>query len=453
MVQVALRHIVQCVVITATLSGCALPGNANKCGRIPNAIPVVETGGPFAVSRIIEIPANGLTLSDAVESSLRPGIATQAAAISGAGVNSSALPVGSTVAIEDRLISALSFTIRPSENAEEKLRQKADGIVSDLYSNDENADDKDAFRSKLVALMTAAASDGLFKPFAASDVSRAAINQQIRQQLFRTIIVTYVFSDFAEAGSPSDLQLQRMQRRISQIASIAPGDSRSDLIFSNLITSRDRGGVFKLAVEPRQDALDRLLVPPVVEPSAAAPSSMIVPTASRSLADELAVVLSRQSGRRLIFPLQLVRTYLPGDIRLADGDQIQIVPFPKSVSSEMPANVEGAIGVTGWFSADALAVPIPGGSSTSVWDVLNQLEDRPTDVVVLRRASETGGIDEYFLPADDVSRLSSFGLQDLDLVHLDNFGVNPLIRQSTTRPRSSRCGVCDRSNGAASKAR
>jgi hypothetical protein len=43
--------------------------------------------------------------------------------------------------------------------------------------------------------------------------------------------------------------------------------------------------------------------------------------------DKIAVRLTRRAGNRIIIPLPMVRNYSPGDIWLADGDRIQLMPM------------------------------------------------------------------------------------------------------------------------------
>ncbi|MBI3861603.1 MAG: hypothetical protein HY290_06880 [Planctomycetia bacterium] len=431
-----------------------LPGADKCCCRCPPDVAgTVETGGPFAVARTLRIPESGLTLSDAVERSLRPGIVSQAAPISGNGIAATTLPVGARDNVQDDVRAILARNIGPAEGVEitpeikaattTEIGKRTDKIVEKLFGDDQS-EERNSFATKLQLALKKAVDDGTFRPRMASDTSHIAEVNRQKDQLYQEILLTFVFSDTLASGVPGDDQLKRSRDRSARIFGISANDSRYDGVLRNLSDARDRGGKFALAGDARREALVGLLTPPNGESLAPPPpAEMIIPGSARSIADELAVVLTRRSGRRLIIPLQFVRTFRPGDIRLQHGDQIQIVPFPQPATGSASADqASGLVGITSWFSKEAVAYSLPDGATTSLWDLLNELENRAADAVILRRYSGPIGPDEYILPPDDAMRLSSIPVRDLDLVHLDAFGLNSLTQAGSAPSGEKCCAMC-----------
>jgi hypothetical protein len=423
----------------------------------------------------LRIPDAGLTLSDAVESSLRPGIASQAAPIPVKAVATSSLPVGAQNRVQADVIGILSPNIEPAPEGPAVTQQQKDAAnleiagefstrtndIERVLFRDNQPADRSSFSRIVHDAIAAAFKDGAFKPVVASNKAQTDAVARQKTRLYQDIMLNYVFSDVVTSGVPSDDQLKRIRDRIAHVFGIPASDPSYDAILANLKSARDRGsdfaGEFALTAEARRDALIRLITPPAGTTAALppVPGSLITPSSNRSIADDLAVILSRQDGRRIIIPLQFVRTFRPGDIRLAHGDRIHIVQFPQPENgTNAVAQFDGAIGITSWLSKEGIAESLPAGSRRNLWDIVNSLEQNAADAVILRRASVLSGIDEFILPADDSSRLSNIPLQDLDLVHLDMFALNPLTQAGSPatgnknccamcgKPRNSKSGKC-----------
>ena len=396
-------------------------------------------------------------MSDAVESSLRPGIANQAAQIPGNGASDGALPIGSVDSIEKDVSSLLRPNIGPFEVADlpaardMAVKIRTNEVVHVVFDPEDKSDDKNAFTLSVKRAIGKAVDEGTFDPVVSSNTPAFQAIKVRKAELYQQILLQFVFSEFADKGIPSDSRLLRSRDRIAFVFDIESNDARYDEILRNLTTARDRGGDFALTQDQRRAALLRLVTPPSDDVQAPPPGAMITPSPSRSIVDDLAVVLSRQSGRRLIIPLQYVRTFRPGDIRLENGDRIQIVPFPQFPSAtESDGTTPGAVAVTSWFASEGLGVEIPGGSRTTLYDLLREFEETASDTVILRRPSELSGIDEFIMPTADALRLSNIPLRDLDLIHLDAFGLNPLIRGGSPAGANGQCPQCGlpRSGGA-----
>lgn len=366
------------VALISGMPGCAMLGQSpGNCRRGPEPTPTVRTGGQYAVARIIPIPPEGLPLSDAVESSLRPGIIAMPAA-SNYGVVPAGLPVADVPIPRDDLIRAeLAFHAQgqPAE-VQELLRKKAAAIVGIIELPP--ATDKsvvEALTNEILTALTSAYKDGTFRSVAGSDVAQNKAINAAKKKLVQDI----------------------------------------------------------------QNIIPRVTAPPTTPAVTAAVAPALV--------DRLAVVLSRAGGRRIIIPLHMVRTNFPGDIRLADGDRIDVIPFDQTAAAQRPdAGATATVAVTSWSANEGLIVPLAGAEPPSVQQLVGELESQPSDVVILRRMSDLTGVEEYMLSPADARRLSQTYLQDRDLVHFDVLSMTSLIRDSQAQlgnvasPPSGGCG-------------
>ncbi|HET6328506.1 MAG TPA: hypothetical protein VFG04_27735 [Planctomycetaceae bacterium] len=172
----------------------------------------------------------------------------------------------------------------------------------------------------------------------------------------------------------------------------------------------------------------------------------IQPSTTPTIANDLAVVRTLPTGRQFIIPLQFVRTYIPGDMLLGDGDRVEIVSMDSTPAGSSSKGANGMAAVTTWGSASGLAVPANGAAASTVSNVIGAVKNPPpSDVIILRRIAGTGLID-YLLPAQDSQRLSNIYVQPADLVRFDLLELTPQIMASRRFTRAyaalnKRCAV------------
>ena len=154
--------------------------------------------------------------------------------------------------------------------------------------------------------------------------------------------------------------------------------------------------------------------PPPNSESLRAPTQLSSP----STTDKIAVRLTRRAGNRIIIPLPMVRNYSPGDIWLADGDQVQLMPMGVTeAGQQLPGQNSDTIGSKGIDQ-------IPG-----------------VNLLILTRNSVLDGRpEEYLLPAKNQAYYgnASFVQQwqnaiyqhSGDQLKVGALEMNPIIRKS-----------------------
>lgn len=357
-----LRHESFLVILLMTaMPGCASPGAASCLHHQKTAVArIVQTGGPYALSRTLVIPSSGLLLGDAVEAALRPGIAISSGPVS-------SVPQPTIAPIADRPVpfpKRLADLIGINSGQEIETPAQVETLLAQIVKDARNA-----------GLMPATEEEAL----------------KIEQR-FRDLLMSAFRDGAFKDGTPAELKV-RIRRRREVVAEMLQ----------------------QLQAHPESAPL------PLTASSPASASSNVVV--------QVAVVLTRRTGRRIVMPLTLVRSYIAGDIQLVNGDRIEIVPFESTSAGRRTERSDGEILITSWTAVEGLTVPVWEAGPT-VGNLMRALNTQAADMVVLTRLTNTGTLEEYILPADNDGWLSSTYLQHADAVHFDVLELSPLIRNS-----------------------
>jgi len=164
------------------------------------------------------------------------------------------------------------------------------------------------------------------------------------------------------------------------------------------------------------------------------------------------VVLSRKNGRRIIVPIALVKGGIAGDIALADGDQIGIVPkegFAAFTREGGEGKTSVTVALSGLTQRDQVLELL---DNTTLSGLLNPMEESENEleqyvnVIVLQSLTVSGQLDEYILPNSRYPAFSGFKseldpivssvyLQDGDHLHFSALELTPLILTSRAQNR------------------
>lgn len=423
------------LIVAGCLCGCSLLDRSLYRGAtLTPVLGTVRTGGPYAVPRVLPIPPGGLTLSDAVEASLRPGITAHSGApVIQRSVNS-ALPVTEQPAkIPDGVSAALQFTLPNGLDLEglKKLEEARQVLLT--FAKDTGAlatEHLESFEKHLQQAMLTAANEGAFRPQIPDDPNTTKINVQRKLRLKQEIVALIALGDLVVLAEPNDSQLLAAHTRICKTFAVPENDARHREDLLQRLQKARADGVFRLQGDTKLLAIQQLVAPSANAPDAAPLSVQFTPTTGELLVDHLAVAVTRVSGRILIIPLQEVRTYLPGDIALQDGDRVEVILFDQTSAAQKPEqSAPATVAVTSWSDAKGLVATVGAGNPT-LRQLIAELNEQHADVVVLRRLTANGLLQEYVLPRNDEKRLSETYLRHGDLVHLDVLNLMPLIRNS-----------------------
>ncbi len=433
------------LIIAMTLSGmagCSALNGHKTCCRVPTAPGTVRTTGVYAVSRVIPIPAEGLLLGDAVEKSVRPGV-IQAVAQIGPPVTTQ---VDVPVTQRPPTISAFKVAFDFEADKDDPV-----GSFNDLsarvatFARYEGRILKDP--AKLNNLLQAAIDTHVFEPAMESvRKERKKLQDQLIQEVdplfgppsaIAREIYTFKTTDNAATDIPA-LKAKIEAAAASSRRMLSTGGSADLLLAINAEMSKP-GFAMGNGRDDLVKTVEALFVSPTPELFAAQPVATAASTQASNGFSSAVVVLTRRNSVRIIAPLNSVRTSVPGDIMLQDGDRIEITDFratSASRSSNFMDGQEGEVLVSSWLSNEGLKIPTT--ATTTVADAISSvraaipaaLNETPHDTIVLNRLSELGQVEQYLLPKDDPYWLHAAKLQHTDHLQLQAMELSPLIRNS-----------------------
>lgn len=486
--------------LVLSLSGCA--ALVAKCDRKhPPPPALVTTGGPFALERTLAIPATGLTLGGVVDEALRSG--WSASRTSGSvtthrpagrrsaqpvteqaltpnehfnnAINAVAeMPAHETVLIESRRLYNNLFPNEEIPPAQlEQLVADFNPILFMPVTNDVQGR-KDALEERKECLEEMGRLDDESRKNIASDIQlleakinsiiaeRTRIMEKVKTDLQRHI-AEYLLAALTVTDRPTDTALQIVANRISRLQA-ASNDLRGQqqiatALIARFTEARERGQLNQPNLEARRAILYQIAFgadPSTVataQPASAmggGPASAPAIAANKDAtiaADDLVVVLTRRTGRSLVFPLDLVQRSSAGDVWLGHGDRITITSFRRTDLSQTP-NDDGdeAIVLTS-LTTEAIAQSAGQARFVGFSQLVDSNVDatRYADIVIVRRVNARDGIDEYFLPvpkspldpgyAFAETCLNEAIVQAGDHVHFDILENTSIVRESRDRAR------------------
>lgn len=334
------RNLIFLVCVLPAMAGCHVLEALHDSPEGEKFLGAVRTGGPLASAKTLAIPLEGLTLADAVEQSIRPGLIVSA----GSGTTGPpVLPVGEQKLTLDKDIRGIVNQIRPRANTPENLKLALETAV---FSLAKLGDESPELRTELQKRLDKASDAGLFTPLTADEPENSLKNMQFRE------------------------------------------------LYQDLVS------------------IINAPVPNAENPYSA--TQLSPPTTS----DKIAVRLTRRAGNRIVVPLPMVRSYSPGDIWLADGDQIHIMPLGMTEAGQQ----------------------LPGQSGETISSKgIGQLPG--VNLLILTHTSVLDGRpEEYLLPASNLAYYgnasfvqqwqNSIYLHGADQLKAGSLEMNPVIRKS-----------------------
>ena len=330
-----------CVCFLPLLAGCQVLDVLHCPPEGEKFLGTVRTGGPLATAKTLPIPLEGLTLSRAVELSIRPGLQTPTS-----GISNYAAPVQQPV--------------------------------------DET-------------------------PVDSTNMIKATVNK-ITQEVGST------FGDVAIATENA------INAAVPELASLGDGSPETESRIKTVLDAAGLAGLFDINADipDRQTKTQKLYddLANAIQPPPVNPYPQSAPTAALPPSELIAVQLTRPDGRRLVVPLQMVRSYSPGDIWLVDGDRVFLMPLAITEAGQ----------------------DLPGRQSVPVSN-FDSSESPATNLLVLTHTSVLDGHKEqYLLPAPNqqyyggatfVSQwLNQTFVHSGDQLQAGTLELNPLIRNS-----------------------
>jgi len=409
------------------------------CHQIPQG--TVSTGGVFAHRRSLQIPASGLTLSAAVEASLRPGLRQPVFVLPHGGVRNKITPAQKgfpLISSVELLTECKTLFISVSQPSE--ARSALGPKVSKFHNAPISA--RNAIREFLLSEKSFDVVKGFEGPQASSD-DEVMLDRllQIMKMTNEKITISNLSEELTAIKNTfdnflSDPGIPLNQATIEQAFQQAvPNALAREAISAWMIAHQD----VLSDLEQRNNVLKRVQALALAESASVANSSASPDDVSGedssgsqvvAQSDVQALVLLKRAGDSTrIIPLSLVLSTPVGDIALTDRDHVEVNPFARTkVGSRVhEGNSSGYISLSGILSGE-----LDLATFRNLADVSNLIQQQQlgplVDVMVLETASEDGGVDEYWFPRSAATALNAYGGFDLSSVKLD---VSDAIQVST----------------------
>ncbi len=374
-----------------TATGCHVTAPRQETTfRLPPESATVSTGGLFAQSMTLAIAAQGLTLSEAVEASLRPGLLDQQL-VAGQIVasqtprrhspaNRPAPTVDASVFVKQVLETRAE--IGTGNHLDEAIRMLASNLRTGSGSMGQPASGDVEFQNKIIALINQ--HDDV--------ISRPLANGRLTSEQ------------------------QELASMVDAIAR-ASGD----------------------ATIPRESADEP------VDLLSGQPASI---TVTSPLASAI-VVLKRSGQANKLIPLPLVRSTPAGDILLQDRDRVEITSLARTNLGNRAAlsgkQVDGQVTIAGLLSAT-----LDSQTTRNLEQVSDQIAltdyRNVADLMVLKTSGLSGAAEEYWFPRSSHQLYHQLPLPDPggiqlrsgDVVKVNVMDLEPIIRSSRLRSRMRR---------------
>ncbi|MEO1530209.1 MAG: hypothetical protein AAFX06_32870 [Planctomycetota bacterium] len=395
-------------------TGCQLIGNQEPLIKHhrPALVEKVTTGGVFAKSTALQIPEQGLTLGDAVSTSLREGVKDL-------GLN--AAPASRIDSTEPAEMPLEKTPVPPPQSAIDAVVRltkhvKADGSVPAVH---------------LRAVVNGVRPPGLSEPLVEERSS------QLREFIVSEAKVLANPDASVDPSSLSEVQLE-FARNLDRVANGKPAND--DVAGETPAPSADETTSAKTEARKRSQSI-----------------------AQTATANPIVVTLQRTGEPTRVIPLSMVQLTQVGDVWLRDGDRIEVIPFSRTSLSQRNqqrglVSKLRSIEFSGLLNESVNAREyrdLRGAASA-----LTSNYSHAIDLIVLRPVLLDGDREEYWFP-----RLESLAYKDIlqgnstidqriiggDEVEFSALRLKALIREGQLRGKLRASNLLDRTGGALQK--
>jgi hypothetical protein len=301
-------------------AGCSLPQHRDRCQNQglhgsgvgcgcgfcghQNPVGTVQTGGQFARATTLPISSRGLSLSTAVDETLRQGVRSSGVV--------SAPQVFTNKSVVELAIPEIVAA-----------KTKVADLVEDLAGEPEN-DQLAEYLSQAEESLPRSLADSLDEKLANAPEGEPSVWNELsvadRDEVSRHLIA---------------MRAQQIYQAVyqDQVANLPGVDEviveKISAQIRGLIRDFGRGSI--VDTEINGESLKRITdaVGASLEVDSPVKNSTFV-SHGETLYYQIAVALSRRGGETLVFPLWLVEMYQAGDIALRDGDSIQLLHYNRT---------------------------------------------------------------------------------------------------------------------------
>jgi len=448
--------------MTGMSCGCAsISENCCTPGDMPAGF--VTSSGRYCVARSIAIPAEGLSLGNAVHQVLRvpqgPVIASgrTPARQTPAAVQ---LPLeASTIAPDLGAKAAEHFEVSGHVN-DEKAHGVLDNVSTFITRKQWSVLEPEirrCFERALANGMLAGPASDALDSLPVSDpamIRQKAVRSRLATELEATLVFGLLWQDSRTPVPGEDTISTTVDLIIA--TRITDFEKRSPLVQSQqveAVRAEVEKSIRASELWPRQkDSIPTAVAllnsirqqtgdQPVSDAtlSAADPSRHV---AEASAVERMMVTLVQHNGRLLSAPLWLVTGYSAGDILLSANDHIEVNGFSQtSLGSPVLQSTEGNFLTLGpMVDPEVSSIESISGTHGSFEEFARTRGTGVADVVVIRRIELSGQLHDFILPipqpgvdayaAAASEMMSDVKLQPGDQVHLEVLDLTPMIRES-----------------------
>ena len=447
--------------MTVMSCGC---GTISKKGCTPGDTPVgfVTSSGRYCVARSIAIPADGLSLGNAVQQVLRvPHRSVIANGITPAMQTTiRRLPLeASTIALNLGAKAAEHFEVSGDVND-----AKAHGVtdnVSHLITQEQwrilEPEIRRCFERALADGMLAGPASDALDGLPVSDpemIRQKAVRSRLAMELEATLVFGLLWQDSSTPAPGEDTISTTVDLIIAtQTTNFGKQtpfvqSQQMDAVRAEVEKSIKAGELW-----PRQQDSIRMagsLLNSIRQQTGdQAVSNATLSAADSSRHDDEAgafeqriVTLVQHNGRILSAPLWLVTNYSAGDILLAPNDHIEVNAFSQtSIGSPVLQSADGNILSLGPMAdPEVFSIEAISGTHGSFEEFARTKGNDIADVVVIRRIELSGQLHDFILPIPQPEvyacagaaseMMSEVRLQPGDQVHLEVLDLTPMICES-----------------------
>jgi hypothetical protein len=447
--------------MTAISCGC---GTISEKGCTPRDTPVefVTSSGRYCVARSIVIPADGLSLGNAVQQVLRvPHCSVIAHGITPVmQTTANRLPQeASSIALDLGAKAAEHFEVSGDAND-----ARANGIkdnISHLITQAQwrilEPEIRLCFERALAAGMLAGpaadALDGL--PVSDPDTIRQkAVRSSLAMELEATLVFGLLWQDSSTPAPAEetisttvDLIIATQTMNFRKQAPFVQSQ-QMDAVRAQVQESIKAGELWPRQPDSIRVALSLLhSIRQQSEDLAVSNTTLSAADSSRhddevGAVEQSLVTLVQHNGRILSAPLWLVTNYSAGDILLAPNDHIEVNAFSQtSFGSPALQSAEGNILALGPMAdPEGFSIESISGTHGSFEEFARTKGNGIADVVVIRRIELSGQLHDFILPIPQPEVFACAGaasemmreirLQPGDQIHLEVLDLTPMIRES-----------------------
>ncbi|TWT55974.1 hypothetical protein [Allorhodopirellula solitaria] len=399
------------VVLLFLLTGCHIGGVRQRPLLLKHSTQpsgTVTTGGTFAEAKTLAIGDEGMTLSEAIQKSIRPGVADRVSRQLAGGADPRMLPG----------ISSAELTAAEAPKPNFKVARALDNLV---IAAEQGAFDGDVTHNERFVIISS-----IFE-----GVVPAESSAEKTEKLAELI------------DTPKSIQTLRSEHRPGEL------NSQQNALLKEIAAIIAPSAMGEQSATVSTDASTNVVVGSSQSESSAKAELWRLQNGLYSEYDNVYIVqLKRQGDPVRNFPLELIRMTPAGDIELIAGDHVGLVGY--SQTSLGQRNQTGGISsrqtsarLTGFVKREE-----PIGSATTVSSISSRASESNygsiIDLMVLRPVLPNGGNEEYWFPrvrSGVYTSLTSFQQDNPqriiggDEVQFSALRLHPLVRGSQIRGR------------------